>query len=322
MDKSGIPERCSGSVKKITFIILVISTLINFGITKVLSSELSDITNASTVFSPLIIPTLQNPIKFIYSTNGLSPVINSATVGVIQYQGRNATFNISVLSTNTPRYQWYNPSGNLIASAIKSSYTITNIQPSNKGLYYISVMNNYGSLIISSTLTVLSTNILPQCLSNNTVILAWDYDFTNNPTVNGFKIYDGIATKIYTNIVEINGKVTIGQITNLLSGTAYYFSATAKDTNNLESDYSNEIFYNIPTNTLKQFIPDVNMLVTGIPKIQIKVCPFQVVTILYSTNLISWLPMKTITADMYGNILWDDQDPKRGPFKFYRGQTQ
>jgi len=77
-----------------------------------------------------------------------------------------------------------------------------------------------------------------------TVNFVWDYDFTTN-YISNFKLYFGPSTLNYTNSVTL-GMVTNGTIPNLQRGITYYFSCTAIDTNNLESDYSNEVIYTIP----------------------------------------------------------------------------
>src|ERR1019366_330702 len=55
----------------------------------------------------------------------------------------------------------------------------------------------------------------------------------------------GAASGTYTNTVDV-GNVTDATISSLISGTTYYFAATAYDTSALESDYSTEaIFTNV-----------------------------------------------------------------------------
>ena len=74
------------------------------------------------------------------------------------------------------------------------------------------------------------------------VTLAWDYG--TNSTLAGFRIYQGVASRVYTNIVQSPGVLTRqATVTNLPVGSLYYFAATAYATNGLESDYSGEATY-------------------------------------------------------------------------------
>ncbi len=95
--------------------------------------------------------------------------------------------------------------------------------------------------IILMTVTSL---FAPPASQTASVNLAWDYDFSTN-YVSGFKLYVGGNSGNYTNSVTV-GTVTNGSILNLQRGATYYFTATAIGTNNLESDYSNEIIYTVP----------------------------------------------------------------------------
>ena len=72
------------------------------------------------------------------------------------------------------------------------------------------------------------------------VTLAWDPDAGTN--IAGYKIYYGVASRTYTNTNNV-GNVTNATISGLISGTNYYFAATAYDTSGLESAYSNEAVY-------------------------------------------------------------------------------
>lgn len=77
------------------------------------------------------------------------------------------------------------------------------------------------------------------------VTLAWDQ--SSDTTVEGYKIYWGNSTRIYTNNVMVtNRTTTIVIVSNLVSGIPYFFAATCYATNGLESDYSNEVGYTPP----------------------------------------------------------------------------
>ena len=77
----------------------------------------------------------------------------------------------------------------------------------------------------------------------SSVTLAWDPSTSTN--IAGYKVYYGPASRTYTNTLTV-GNATNTTISNLITGATYYFTATAYDTANLESDFSNEVGY---TNT-------------------------------------------------------------------------
>ena len=80
----------------------------------------------------------------------------------------------------------------------------------------------------------------------NSVTLAWNPDAGTD--IAGYKIYYGVASRTYTNTNNV-GNVTNATISSLISGTIYYFAATAVDTSGLESDYSTEVVYTNPVAT-------------------------------------------------------------------------
>jgi hypothetical protein len=87
-----------------------------------------------------------------------------------------------------------------------------------------------------------------------TVTLAWDQNL--EPELAGYRIYWGTSSGNYTFSKDV-GKVTTGTITGLDEGKTYYFSATAYDSSNNESDYSNPISFTVPfSDTDGDGVPD------------------------------------------------------------------
>jgi len=83
--------------------------------------------------------------------------------------------------------------------------------------------------------------------SPNTATLTWDP--VTHPDLSGYRIYYGTAAGSYIQPagkgVDV-GNVTTYTVTGLGRGTRYYFAATAFDTSNNESIYSNEVFKDMP----------------------------------------------------------------------------
>lgn len=74
------------------------------------------------------------------------------------------------------------------------------------------------------------------------VTLQWDSN--TEPDLAGYKIYYGNASKSYQLGVDVGNRTT-STISNLEEGKIYYFAATAYDTLNNESEFSNELVYNV-----------------------------------------------------------------------------
>src|SRR4029077_6608497 len=68
---------------------------------------------------------------------------------------------------------------------------------------------------------------------------------STSATASGYNVYYGVASSIYTNKVNV-GNVTNATISGLIEGTTYYFALTAYNPFELESDFSNEMFYTVP----------------------------------------------------------------------------
>jgi Divergent InlB B-repeat domain len=84
----------------------------------------------------------------------------------------------------------------------------------------------------------------PPSFAAQSVSLGWDPSPDAN--VAGYNVYYGPASRSYTNLL-VAGNATSIIISGLVGGATYYFAATAYDVTGTESDYSNEVFYSVPT---------------------------------------------------------------------------
>jgi hypothetical protein len=73
--------------------------------------------------------------------------------------------------------------------------------------------------------------------------LAWDPNTETD--LAGYKVYSGTASRNYTNVVTL-GLVTSYTVTNVAYDITTFFTVTAYNTSNLESEYSNEVSALIP----------------------------------------------------------------------------
>lgn len=99
-------------------------------------------------------------------------------------------------------------------------------------------MKKLVSLLLFTCLCSLTSNAA-------SVTLAWEPSPSTNVT--GNKVYYGGASRTYTNSINVGTNLTC-TISNLVLGGTYYFTATAYNSSAVESVYSNEAYYNVPTN--------------------------------------------------------------------------
>jgi hypothetical protein len=98
---------------------------------------------------------------------------------------------------------------------------------------------------------LLGTFLLTQSFTfaTQSVTLAWDP--SPDPTVVGYKVYYGVASLTYTNVIDV-GDATSVTISNLVEGTTYYFAATAYNILGMESAFSAETVYTVPAGSGNQ----------------------------------------------------------------------
>lgn len=156
-----------------------------------------------------------------------------------------------------------------------------------------------------------------QAFGANSVSLAWNA--SASPTVVGYRIHFGGASRNYTNSVTV-GSVTSSTIPNLRSGGTYYFATTARDVNGLESEPSNEVVYTVPAGTgganlrlSRGASGQVVLTVTGNSG--------STHELQYSTNLITWTVLNTLTLGASGSNTFTDSAAPNRTRRFYRTRT-
>ena len=168
----------------------------------------------------------------IYASGNImvtNPPVMAPSVALIW---NNADFRTSVSTdvlgnTNLATANWYIIT-NIISSA--SNYLIL---PRDKPMEFFAVRNK----ITTTNTTYLSYQNL------TTINLAWDY--SPDSSVTGYKIYFGVQSGVYTNSVSV-GNVSTFAVGGLTTNINYYFAATAYNSNNVESVFSNEAVGYIP----------------------------------------------------------------------------
>jgi hypothetical protein len=87
--------------------------------------------------------------------------------------------------------------------------------------------------------------LFPRLTWAHQVTLAWDPN--TEPDLGGYIVYWGTSSGNYTYLTDV-GNNTIHTIQGLEENRVYYFSITAYDSEYNESDYSEELAYNISSN--------------------------------------------------------------------------
>jgi len=77
----------------------------------------------------------------------------------------------------------------------------------------------------------------------HTVTLAWNS--SPSGSIAGYRLYYGTSTHVYTNLVDTGGTTTATVPLN--SGVTYFFAVTAYDAIGLESEFSTEVSYTVPS---------------------------------------------------------------------------
>jgi hypothetical protein len=97
------------------------------------------------------------------------------------------------------------------------------------------------SLLSLKLVAFLSVLFYSNLVSAAQVTLAWDAN--TDPDLAGYMIYYGFATRAYDYVVDVGDQTTF-TLSGLEDGHTYYFALTAYDTEDLESDFSNEVTKN------------------------------------------------------------------------------
>jgi hypothetical protein len=92
------------------------------------------------------------------------------------------------------------------------------------------------------------------------VTLAWDPN--TDPDLAGYRIYYGLTNNQYSSSVDV-GNRTSYTLSSLENGKTYYIAATAYDRYGDESDFSNEVVFNVPVPCTYRVSPPGQSFVSG-----------------------------------------------------------
>lgn len=144
--------------------------------------------------------------------------------------------------------------------------------------------------------------------------LAW----TASPgAVSGYRVYSGVASRTYTNVVDV-GNATTATLGGLTLGVEYFFAVTSYDSTGMESDFSSEISYVAgapPSTTVR-----TAMVLNSIH--QAEIMGYGPVGYAYdlqaSKDLKNWNSIGRVTNDATGFFEFTDPSSAVAPQRYYR----
>ena len=144
----------------------------------------------------------------------------------------------------------------------------------------------------------------------------------NTDPVAGYKIHYGPASRAYNQIFDARN-ATSGTVSNLLAGNRYYFALTAYNSQGLESDYSAELTYFVPTNTGPS---GPFRLTIGLTPSRQRVLTLTGPTnrnysIETGTNLTTWVNLGTVSVGTSGSASLVDTNPPVQTRRYYRARA-
>ena len=142
--------------------------------------------------------------------------------------------------------------------------------------------------------------------------LAWDP--VSDPNIAGYNLYYGVASGVYTNVVQVGNTAQV-TITGLVPGVTYYLAVTTRLVTGVESAYSDEILFTIPTGA-PALQPSV--LDSGQVNLAASAPPGHTYDVLATQDFSLWVAIGTVTVDASGVFKFSDPDSSLYPKRFYQ----
>ncbi len=141
-----------------------------------------------------------NEIASIYNAGsagkcftGTAPTITIQPSNRVAAVGSNVTFSVTATGSPALHYQWYFGQGTFLSSSTNSTLTISNVQPSNAGNYFVIVTNMFGSATSSNAVLTVTNPptgdapVITKQPTNQTVVAGANVTFsvtaTGSPTL-------------------------------------------------------------------------------------------------------------------------------------------
>ncbi|HXC36260.1 MAG TPA: fibronectin type III domain-containing protein [Candidatus Acidoferrales bacterium] len=148
----------------------------------------------------------------------------------------------------------------------------------------------------------------PTTNASQSVELSWTPSVS--PDIVGYNIYYGAASGDYTNEISV-GNTTNVTVSGLLNSTTYYFAARAINSQGIESAYSVQTSYIVPS--AAALIGNLVVLSNTV-SITVKGLPGSLYVIQASTDLVNWISLETNITP----LMFTDTNTRRYNRRFYR----
>ena len=146
------------------------------------------------------------------------------------------------------------------------------------------------------------------------VTLAWNQ--STDPVVAGYNLYYGGTSGTYTNKVSVD-LATSAVTSGLLVGVTYYFSATTYNSAGMESAFSGEVPYTVPTQPQR-------VQIRAMPSKQFALTVTGTVGHTYdiqaTQDFKTWTTIGTVTVGATGSLNFTDANAASFSRRFYRTQ--
>ncbi len=150
-------------------------------------------------------------------------------------------------------------------------------------------------------------------VTGSQVTLAWDPSPSAN--IAGYRLYQGNSSRTYNAMLDV-GNTNAATSAGLLAGTTYFFAVTAYDTLGLESTFSDEVSYTVPTNSPPalqlQISGSQDLLLTGIGT------PGSTYEVQTSADLQNWSPIGVLAVNLAGTLNFTVPGVTNSPIAFFR----
>ena len=146
------------------------------------------------------------------------------------------------------------------------------------------------------------------------VTLAWNQ--STNPAVSGYNFYYGETSGIYTNKVSV-GLADSAVTSDLLVGVTYFFSVTTHNAAGMESPFSGEVSYTVPTQP--QGV-QIRAMPAGQFALTVTGTVGHTYNIQATQDFKTWTIIGTVTVGATGSLNFTDTNAPSFSRRFYRTQ--
>ncbi|HWW01928.1 MAG TPA: fibronectin type III domain-containing protein [Candidatus Acidoferrum sp.] len=147
------------------------------------------------------------------------------------------------------------------------------------------------------------------------VALAWDA--SRGGAIAGYRLYSGVANQSYSTMEDV-GNATTATVSNLVAGMTYYFAVTAYDPAGLESAFSAEVGYTVPSTPAAPVSLQLSFTETGEVLLTGSAPPGYVYDVQVSSDLSSWTSVGSVVTDTSALLEFTDPNVPAIRARYYR----